>query len=105
MSQAVVSQMFWVGRKQEMWFHTPIFAYSMILACLVECPNLLDGLVVENNNILAADILCSILLEKEQLISDCGETLQYLPFARVLRHRYRRSIHLEPLDAVASEDL
>jgi hypothetical protein len=51
----------WDGRPER----TPVFAVLLVLSRVIEQLHLLDGLVVELLNILAADIFGAVLLEEE----------------------------------------
>lgn len=69
------------------------FVFADLSTNSVELLDLLNGLVIERNYILAANICSSVLLQKQQLVSNDGEASKNSLFAGIPRCWYRRCIH------------
>ena len=74
--------------------HTSVLLFVAILGSdFVKLLYLLNRLVIQRNNILTADVGCSISFEKQKLVADDAQTVKNLSFPSILRKRYRRCIH------------
>lgn len=65
------------------------------LANLVQLPDLLDDLIVDKHDILAADILCAVAFQQQEVVSNANQVIEDRPLAFILRHRYGWCLHLD----------
>jgi len=73
--------------------HTSILPPGFSLADLIELLDLADDLLVEAHDIAAANVLCSVPLEQQELVAYDGEPVEYVRLAGVLGHWELGSLH------------
>jgi hypothetical protein len=71
------------------------FVMTGFRANMIEFLDLLDGLVIERDDVLAANICSSVLLQKQQLISNDGQASKDCLLPGVPRSWYHGCIHAE----------